>query len=69
MPGATDDAAVVFQCAHPFSNPCPQAIFFICGVLSPPMRATGPLLWAGISANTELAGLRSDRRRVGDLFA
>ena len=44
-------------------------IFLFCGVLSPPMRATGPLLWAGISANTELAGLRSDRRRVGDLFA
>ena len=70
MPGVSDDAAVVFQNVRtPFSNPCPQAMFLIGGVLSPPMRATGPLFWAGIHATLKLTGLRSDRHRVGDLFA
>ena len=55
----------------PFQTLAPKPFFFVAS--SHPsqvtMRATGPLLWAGISANTELAGRRSDRRRVGDLFA
>ena len=58
-----------FNVRATFSNPCPQAILLICGVLSPSMRETGPLLWAGYQCYTELTGLRSDRRRVGDLFA
>ena len=70
--------AACLPCSTMSSSPAPLSSHWHCRIRTAASQggdhvtchnATGPLLWAGVSANTELAGLRSDRRRVGDLFA
>ena len=35
MSGVSYDAAMLFQCEPTFVTHCPQAIFLVCGILSP----------------------------------
>ena len=69
MSGVGDDAAVVFQCARNLFKPLPPSHTF---ELWRPLtfhaydRAS---IMGWYQCYTELAGLMSDRHRVGDLFA
>ena len=58
-----------FNVRTPLLRPCPQAILLICGILSPPLRAAGPLWWNEVHGFSGSFALKADRHRVGDFTA
>ena len=55
-----------FNVRTPLLRPCPQAILLICGILSPSLRAAGPLWWNEFHGLSGSFALKADRHRVGD---
>ena len=69
MPGVSDDAAVVFQCALPLFKPLPPSLFLYLWHPLTSHACDRASIMGWYECYTELAGLMSDRHRVGDLFA